>query len=121
MQFVFMFEQVNLGEQREQCIWNSFKFKMKFEFAKSLQYTSFKWNGLTHQKHVHQAPTFNHVIVHCNYVAPLDCCLSIEVEPEQEAAPFVEDPETEPRQQGKQPPFDLVDKTPIPSLSLMHD
>ena len=30
--------------------------------------------------------------------------LFIEVEPEQEATPFVEDPDTEPRQQGKQPP-----------------
>ena len=45
--------------------------------------------------------------------------LFIEVEPEQEATPFVEDPDTEPRQQGKQPPFDHVDKNPIPSLSLL--
>ena len=28
----------------------------------------------------------------------------VEVEPEQEVTPFVEDPEPEPRQQGKQPP-----------------
>ena len=42
--------------------------------------------------------------------------LFIEVEPESEATPFVEDPMTEPRQQGKQPPFDHVDKNPIPSL-----
>ena len=104
MQFVFMFEQVYLGEQREQCIWNSFKLKFKFEFAMHLQYTSFKWNCLTHQKHVYQVSTFNHVFVHCTYIAPLDCCLSIEVEPKQEAAPFVEDPEPEPHQQGKQPP-----------------
>jgi hypothetical protein len=34
--------------------------------------------------------------------------LFIEVEPEQEATPFVEDPDTEPRQQGKQPPFDHI-------------
>ena len=47
--------------------------------------------------------------------SPLDCCLSIEVEPEQEAAPFVEDPDAEPRQQGKQTPNDHVDKIPLPS------
>ena len=102
MQSVFIFEQVNLGEQREQCIWNSFKFKLEFEFA--IQYTPFKWNCLKHHKNIHQVSTFNHVIVHCTYVAPFDCCLSIEVELEQEAAPFVEDPETEPCYQGKQPP-----------------
>ena len=45
----------------------------------------------------YQVSTVNHVFVHCTYFAPLDCCLSIEVEPEQEAALFVEDPETEPR------------------------
>ena len=45
----------------------------------------------------------------------------VEVEPEPEADPFVEDPETEPRQQGKQNPFDHVDKIPLPShVSLMH-
>ena len=63
-----------------------------------------------------------HVIVHCTYVAPLIVVCRIEVEPEQEVAPFVEDLETEPRQQGKQPPpIDHVDKNPVPSLSLMHD
>ena len=121
MQLFFMFDQVYLGEQREQCIWNSFKFKLKFEVAIICNILHFEWNSLTHQKHVHQVSTFNHVIVHCTYVAPFDCCLSIEVEPEPEAAPFVEDPETEPRQQGKQPPIDHVDKNPFPSLSLMHD
>ena len=45
----------------------------------------------------------------------------VEVEPEPEAAPFVEDPEIEPRQQGKQTPIDHVDKIPLPShVSLMH-
>ena len=52
---------------------------------------------------------------------PLNCCLTIEVEPEQDVAPFVEDPEPEPRQQGKQPPIDHVDKNLVPSHSLMHD
>ena len=41
----------------------------------------------------------------------------IEVEPEPEITPFAEDPEPEPRQQGKQTPFDHVDKIPIPSQS----
>ena len=58
-------------------------------------------------------------IVH--YIDPIISMLFIEVEPETEATPFVEDPVTKPRQQGKQPPFDHVDKNPIPSLSLMHD
>ena len=61
------------------------------------------------------------MIVHCTYVAPLIVVCRVEVEPEQEAAPFVEDPETEPRQQGMLPPIDHVDKNPVPSLSLMHD
>ena len=52
-------------------------------------------------------------IVH--YVDPMIVMLLIEVEPELEATPFVEDPMTEPRQQGKQPPFDHVDKNPFPS------
>ena len=52
-------------------------------------------------------------IVHC--VDPMIVMLLIEVEPEPEATPFVEDPVTEPRQQGKQTPFDHVDKNPIPS------
>ena len=121
MQSVFMFDQVYLGEQREQCIWIPFKFKLEFEFAKPLQYTSFNWN------HSHISGTYTkfqpstHVIVHCNYVAPLIVVCRIEVEPEPEAGPFVEEPDTEPRQQGKQPPFDHVDKIPFPSLSLMHE
>ena len=54
---------------------------------------------------------------HCIYVAPLFVVCRVEVEPEHEAVPFVKDPDIEPRQQGKQPPFDHVDKNPIPSLS----
>ena len=48
--------------------------------------------------------------------------LFIEVEPEQEATPFVEDPDTEPRQQGKQPPL-IIFFTLAPlliSLCLLH-
>ena len=40
-------------------------------------------------------------IVH--YFDPMIVMLFIEVEPE--ATPFVEDPDTKPRQQGKKPPF----------------
>ena len=61
------------------------------------------------------------MIVHYTYVAPLIVVCRIEVEPEQEANPFVEDPNTEPHQQVNNPPFDHVDKNPIPSLSLMHE
>ena len=61
------------------------------------------------------------MIVHCTYFVPLIVVCRLEVEPEPEGTPFVEDPDTEPRQQGKQPPFDHVDKNPLPSLSLMHD
>ena len=93
---------------------------MEFEFAIHLQYTPFKWNRLTHQIHANQISTFNHVLVHCIYFATLFVVCRVEVEPEKEAAPFVEDPEIEPRQQGKQPPIDHVDKNPVPSLSLMH-
>ena len=42
-------------------------------------------------------------IVH--YVDPMIAMLFIEVEPEPGATPFVEDPDTEPRQQGEQPPL----------------
>ena len=61
------------------------------------------------------------MLVHCIYFATLFVVCRVEVEPEQEAAPFVEDPETEPRQQGKQPPTDHVNKNLVPSHSLMHD
>ena len=63
------------------------------------------------------------MIEHCIYIASLFVVCRVEVGPEQEAAPFVEDPETEPCQQGKQPPpIDHVDKIPFSlSFSLMHD
>ena len=53
--------------------------------------------SLTHQRHIHQVSTFNRVIAHCIYIASLFVVCQVEVEPEQEATPFVEDPETEPR------------------------
>ena len=57
------------------------------------------------------------MIVHCIYFATFFVVCRVEVEPEQEAAPFVEDPEPEPRQQGKQTPIDHVDKILIPTQS----
>ena len=73
-------------------------------------------------KPIHKVSTFNHVLEHCIHIDCLSCFVCrVEVEPEPEAAPFVEDPEIEPRQQGKQTPFDHVDKIPLPShVSLMH-
>src|SRR3954464_5809902 len=59
-------------------------------------------------KHIHQDSTFNHVIVHCTYFVPLIVVCRIEVEPEPEGTPFVEDPVPEPRQQGKQPPPTVI-------------
>ena len=87
---------------------------MEFEFAIHLQCTSFKWNPSHIRGSYTKFQPSTHVIVHCTYVAPLDCCLSIEVQPEQEAAPFVEDPDTEPRQQGKQTPLIMSIKSHFP-------
>ena len=57
-------------------------------------------------------------IVH--YVDPMIVMLLIEVEPEPEATPFVEDTVTEPRRQGKQPPPLIMSiKTHLP-LSLAY-
>ena len=53
--------------------------------------------------------------MHCTYYASMFVVCRIEVEPEPESTPFIEDPDTEPRQQGKQPPIDHVDKIPLPS------
>ena len=82
----------------------------------TLQLTSFNWNC---QHIVTMNITYNldHVFEHCIIFIPWLFVCSIEEQPEPEATPFVEDPDTEPRQQGKQPPFDHVDKTPFPSLS----
>ena len=43
--------------------------------------------------------------------------LLIEVEPEPEITPSIEDTPYDPRQQGKQTPIDHVDKIPLPSPS----
>src|SRR4051812_29816110 len=70
-------------------------------------------------KHIHQVSTFNHVIMHCIYFATLLVVCRIEVEGEPECTPFVEDPEPEPRQQGKQPPLLIMSiKTHFPLFLL---
>src|SRR4051812_24358830 len=92
---------------------------MEFEFANHLQYTSFNWN------HSHISDTYikfqpsTHVLVHCTYYASMFVVCRIEVEPEPEATPFVEDPDTEPRQQGKQPPLIMSIKSQFP-LSIAY-
>src|SRR3954466_15242284 len=99
-----------------------FEFKCGFEFAFQMQYTPFKWNCLTHQNMYFK---IQHSIMCLSiaFILIATACFvcRVEVEPEPEAAPFVEDPEIEPRQQGKQTPIDHVDKIPLPShVSLMH-
>src|SRR3954470_3239272 len=71
-------------------------------------------------KHVLQHSTFNHVFEHCIHIDCLSCFVCrVEVEPEQETTPFVEDQETEPRQQGKQTPLIMSIKSHFP-LSLAY-
>ena len=75
----------------------------------------------THQHPLHHVITLDHVIVHFLYIDHFVCivCYRIEVEPEPEITPFVEDPDTEPRQQGKQTPLILSIKSHFP-LSLAY-
>src|ERR1041385_8291525 len=75
---------------------------MEFEFAIQLQYTHFKWNNSHISGTYIKFQPSSHVFVHCTYCAPFHVVCRVEVEPKQEAAPFVEDPDTEPHQQGKQ-------------------
>src|SRR3954470_2066911 len=94
---------------------------MEFEFAFQMQYTPFKWNA----QYINSMNITITILFMClcilHYVDPMIVMLLIEVEPELEITPFVEDPVTEPRQQGKQTPIDHVDKIPLPShVSLMH-
>src|ERR1041385_551635 len=94
---------------------------MEFEFAFQMQYTPFKWNA----QHISTLNITITILFMCLcivlYVDPMIVMLLIEVKPELEITPFVEDPVTEPRQQGKQTPIDHVDKIPLPShVSLMH-
>ena len=40
MQFVFMFDQFKMGEQKQMSLWINFNLNLKFEFAIQLQHTS---------------------------------------------------------------------------------
>ena len=104
------------------CIWNSSTNQMEFEFSFQMQYTPFKWND----QHI---STMNITLYNWSCACALYIMLitlfvlfaRIEVEPEPEVTPFVEDTVCEPCQQGKQTPIDHVDKIPLPShVSLMH-
>ena len=94
------------------------EFKCGFEFAFQMQYTPFKWNCLTHQN-LYIKIQHSIMCLSIAFILIATSCFvcRVEVEPEPEAAPFVEDPEIEPRQQGKQTPIDHVDKIPLPSQS----
>src|SRR3954470_10531924 len=98
------------------------EFKCGFEFAFQMQHTPFKWNCLTHENlYIKFQPSIMCLSIAFILIATSCFVCRVEVEPEQEAAPFVEDPEIEPRQQGKQTTIDHVDKIPLPShVSLMH-
>ena len=115
--FFFMFYQFKLGEQWHLSIWLYFEFKFGVNLQMTLNSTSFNWNC----QHI---VTMNITLQSWSCVWALHLYLSlvchvclIEVEPELEATPFLEDTVCEPRQQGKQTPFDHVDKNPFPSQS----
>src|SRR3954463_12575530 len=121
MHFVFMFDEIKLVEQWKQCICILLKFKLEFEFAIHLQYSPFKWNNSHISDTCIKFQPSTHGFVHCTYYASMFVVCRIEVEPEPEATPFVEDTVCEPRQQGKQPPpIDHVDKIPLPSQSRLR-
>src|SRR3954469_6529561 len=77
-----------------------------------LHCTSFKWNCT----HIAILFMFLCIVI---YFDPMIVMLLIEVEPEPEATPFVEDPDTEPRQQVKQTPLIMSIKSYFP-LSLAY-
>ena len=37
MQFVYMFDHIEMGEQKQMCIWHNLNSSLKFEFAIPLQ------------------------------------------------------------------------------------
>src|SRR4051812_46356866 len=101
--------------------WLNWKSYVEFESANSFANTPFQWNCFTHKNIYIKFQTSIMCLSIALYLY-LDCFVcAIDVQLESEATPFVEDTVIEPRQQGKQPPFDHVDKNPFPSLSLMHD
>src|SRR3954470_22621489 len=78
-----------------------------FEFANSIANTTFKLNCLTHQSiYIKFQPQSCDCALYL--FVPLIVVCRLEVEPEPEGTPFVEDTEPEPRQQGKQPPPFLI-------------
>ena len=122
MQSVFMFEQVYLGEQREQCIWNLFKFKLEFEFAIHQQCTSSKWN-LSRIRSIYikfQPSTMclcivlmlPHLIVVCRQ----------KLNRNRRLPPSLKTLKLNLVSKASNPtPIDHVDKNPVPSHFLMHD
>src|SRR4051812_43428883 len=117
MHFVFMFDHFKMGEEWHMSIWTPFKFKLGVNLQKPLQCTSFKWNA---QHIITMNMTLYHLIMCLCIVNYVDhfvfiICYRIEVEPESEITPSVEDTPYDPRQQGKQTPIDHVDKIPLPS------
>src|ERR1041385_4878603 len=109
------FKMFQIDQTMSHVTWISLNSNWSLNLQFNWQYTPFKWNCFTHQSiYIKFQPS---MIVHCIYIASLFIVCRVDVEPEQEAAPFVEDPEPEPRQQGKQTPTDHVYKIPIPSQS----
>ena len=70
----------------------------------------------THQHPIHHVIILDHVIAHCLYIDRFVCivCYRIEVEPEPEITPFVEDTVYDHRQQGKKTPLIMSIKTHFP-------
>ena len=118
MQSVFMFDQVFLGEQWKQSICIPFKFKMEFEFAKPLQYTSFNWN------HSHISGTYikfqpsTHVIVHCTYLAPLIVVCRKKWNRNRRLPPSLKTPILNLVRKASNPPFIMSIKTQFPLFRL---
>ena len=101
MDSVFMFDKVKLGEQWHLSIWLKFEFKFKVNLQMTLHSTSFKWN-CTNIATMNITTTILFLWLGIvPYFDSMIVMLLIEVEPELEAIPFVEDTVTEPRQQGK--------------------
>src|SRR4051812_45953156 len=87
---------------------------MKIVFAIHLVHTPFKWNNSHISDTSINFQPSTHVLLHCTFYASMFVLCRIEVEPEPETTPFVEDPVTEPRQQGKQTPLIMSIKSHFP-------
>src|SRR4051812_14558835 len=85
----------------------------------TLHSTSFKWNCT----HIVIKNITISILIMCLSIAnkfiPCLIVCSIDVQPEPEATPFVEHPDIEPRQQGKQTPLIMSIKSQF-SLSLSY-